>query len=223
MTATFQLHGRSVLRDSVVTAAIGSEAPLGIGVRHGWLPVDSPMLVTRSEGHVVHELDGRPALDVYLERLDAPQSARLDPKAFTRFALVHPIGLARRTGEPHVRFVGEADFARRSLVCIASVPEGSTAWLMTGDETSVLNATDGACRDAMAGIGEGSEPVGVLAFDCIARRGVLGDHGIGKEIERIATHAGGAPVAGFYTYGEIARTQGMVGFHNETLVVLAVG
>ena len=33
---------------------------------------------------------------------------------------------------------------------------------------------------------------------------------------------GGAPVAGFYTYGEIARTRGISGFHNQTLVVLAV-
>jgi hypothetical protein len=29
-------------------------------------------------------------------------------------------------------------------------------------------------------------------------------------------------VAGFYSYGEIARTQGVSGFHNQTLVVLAV-
>lgn len=30
-------------------------------------------------------------------------------------------------------------------------------------------------------------------------------------------------VAGFHTYGEIARTQGVSGFHDQTLVVLAVG
>jgi hypothetical protein len=29
-------------------------------------------------------------------------------------------------------------------------------------------------------------------------------------------------VAGFYTYGEIARTHGMSGFHNQTLVVLSI-
>jgi hypothetical protein len=39
----------------------------------------------------------------------------------------------------------------------------------------------------------------------------------------VADHAGGAPVAGFYTYGEIARTSGITGFHNQTLVVLALG
>jgi hypothetical protein len=61
----------------------------------------------------------------------------------------------------------------------------------------------------------------MLAFDCIARRAVLGDAGIKREIDCIAAHAGG-PVAGFYTYGEIARTHGVNGFHNQTLVVLAV-
>ena len=52
---------------------------------------------------------------------------------------------------------------------------------------------------------------------------MLGDDGIAAEVERITTHADGAPVAGFYTYGEIARTRGVSGFHNKTLVVLAVG
>jgi hypothetical protein len=63
----------------------------------------------------------------------------------------------------------------------------------------------------------------MIAFDCIARRGILGDAGIRSEIGRIAAIAAGAPVAGFYTYGEIARTRGLRGFHNQALVVLSVG
>jgi hypothetical protein len=93
---------------------------------------------------------------------------------------------------------------------------------MEGDGESVLAATDSACADAIAALG-GGPPRGMIVFDCIARRGVLGEEGIAREVERLAQHAGDAPVAGFYTYGEIARTQGMTGFHNQTLVVLAVG
>jgi hypothetical protein len=92
---------------------------------------------------------------------------------------------------------------------------------MEGDEESVLAATDAACADALATL-DGAAPVGVLAFDCIARRGVLGDEGIQREVARISAHAAGAPVAGFSTYGEIARTHGVSGFHNQTLVVLAL-
>jgi hypothetical protein len=124
-------------------------------------------------------------------------------------------------GEEHVRFVGDADFEKRSLGLIAEVPQGGLAWFMEGDDESVLAATDGACADALGQLA-GRPPIGVFAFDCIARRGVLGDSGITAEVERIAVNAAGAPVAGFYTYGEIARTRGVSGFHNQTLVVLAV-
>jgi hypothetical protein len=220
MESTMQLHNGEVLSNSVVAAALASDSPIGIGVRHGWRRVGDPMLVTRSEGTRVHEIDDRPALDVYLERLDAPEKARTDAAAFTRFAQTHPLGLAARRGEEHVRFIGEADFGERSLVCIAQVPQGGRAWLMEGDDDSVLDATDSACGDALDAL-DGRPALGVLAFDCIARRGILGEEGIRTEVDRVAKKAG-APVAGFYTYGEIARTHGVSGFHNQTLVVLAV-
>jgi hypothetical protein len=220
MSRTFQFAGGRVLTDSVVAAALGSDAPLGIGVRHGWRRVGDPVLVTRSAGNQVYELDEQPALDVYLDRLAVPDGAREDPAAFTRFALTHPLGVGRRSGEDQVRFVGGANFAERSLSCIAEIPPAATAWFMEGDADSVMAATDAACRDALAPLG-GQAPLGMIAFDCIARRGVLGEDGIREEISRLGTVSGGAPVAGFYTYGEIARTRGAGGFHNQTLVVLA--
>src|SRR5207249_211934 len=80
-------------------------------------------------------------------------------------------GISRRSGE-EVRFVGEADFDERSLGCIAEVPQGGLAWLMEGDDRSVLEATVAACGDALTPL-EGRPPLGFFAFDCIARRGVL--------------------------------------------------
>jgi hypothetical protein len=220
MEATAQLHHGRVLRNAVVAAAIASDAPLGIGVRHGWRRVGDPMVVTRSEGNRVYALDDAPALHVYLRRLHAPPAAWMDSAAFTRFALTHPLGLSRRSGE-EVRFVAGADFTEGSLLCVAHVPQGGLAWFMDGDDASVLAATDAACHDALAAL-DSRPPLGLVAFDCIARRGVLGESGIRAEVDRIASFAGGAPVAGFYTYGEIARTHGISGFHNQTLVVLAV-
>ena len=221
MRRTWQLHDDRVLQNAVVGAAVCSEAPFGIGVQHGWRRVGEPMLITESRNNRVYRIEDRPALDVYLERLSPPPEVASDPAAFTQFALTHPLGLSRRSDEEQVRFIGEADFEDRSLGCIAEVPQGGLAWLMEGDEQSVLRATDAACSAAMAGL-DGARPLGLLAFDCIARRGVLGDEGIQHEVDRVASHAGGAPVAGFYTYGEIARTAGISGFHNQTLVVLAV-
>jgi hypothetical protein len=219
MKTTNVFFNGQVLTNAIVGVAIGSTSPFGIGVRHGWRRVGEPILVTGSVGTTVRTLDDEPALDVYLKRLGAsPEMA--DPAAFARFAMTHPLGLSKRSGE-EVRFIAGADFVERSLQCIAQVPQGGLAWIMEGDDESVLTATDGACVDALEQLG-GREPKGVLAFDCIARRGVLGDAGIEREVKQIGEAIHGVPVAGFYSYGEIARTKGTGGFHNQTLVVLAV-
>ena len=220
MKSTSVFYNDRVLTNAIVGVAIGSTAPFGIGVRHGWRRVGEAILVTGSEGTTVHTLEDEPALDVYLRRLGAPAEATANAEAFARFAMTHPLGVSRRSGE-EVRFIAGADFEARSLQCIAHVPQGGLAWIMEGDDESVLAATDAACAEALGQL-DGHEVKGVLAFDCLARRGVLGDVGIEREVERISRAVLGAPVAGFYSYGEIARTKGTGGFHNQTLVVLAV-
>ncbi|HET9731348.1 MAG TPA: FIST N-terminal domain-containing protein [Acidimicrobiales bacterium] len=221
MRRTRQIHGDDVLTDAVVAVGLTLEGPVGIGVGHGWTEVGEPMVVTASSGTRVRALDDQPALDAYLERLRPPASAAADAEAFARFAQTHPLGLQRRAGVS-IRFIAGADFDSRELVCLAQVPEGGLAYLMRGDERSILDGADQACREALAQLG-GVPPAGMLAFDCIARRGVLGAAGVLEEARRLSAGAGGAPVAGFYTYGEFARTHGMSGFHNQTLVVVAFG
>jgi hypothetical protein len=219
---TFQLYGDRVLTDSVVAAGIASDAPLGIGVRHGWRRVGEPMLVTSSTGNRVYTLDDRPALDAYLQHLGVTELAQPDQQGLARLAFTHPFGLGRPNGEDQVRFIGGGDFTDRWLSCVAEVPQDALVWIMEGDARSVLEATDAACGDSLAAL-DGCPPLGMIAFDCVARRGVLGEGGIRSEIDRLAAMASGAPVAGFYTYGEIARTRGPRGFHNQTLVVLSIG
>jgi hypothetical protein len=224
MQRTSQLYGDGhgpdrALTDAVVAVHLSSDAPIGVGVHHGWRPVGSPVAVG-SQGTRVQTLDGRPALDVYLERLRPPCAAWDDPAAFTQFASTHPLGFDRRAGTS-VRFVAGADFERRELLFVAHVPDASLVHLMGGDRQSVLDATEAAAQGALHQLG--ATPVaGVLAFDCVARRGVLGEEGVLDEVDRLAATMAGAPVAGFYTYGEFARTTGVTGFHNQTLVVMAL-
>ncbi len=222
MTRTFQLYGDSVHSDAVVAAALRSDAPLGIGVRHGWRPVGEPMVVTESAGSRIYSLDARPALSHYLERLGISPSECSSTEELAQVALTHPLGLGSRGEEAHVRFIAGADFGEQSLLCLAEIPSESLVWIMAGDRDSVMHATDAACLESLSAL-DGRPPLGMLAFDCIARRSVLGEQGIKGEIDRIEAMASGAPMAGFYTYGEIARKKGVHGFHNQTLVVLSVG
>lgn len=101
------------------------------------------------------------------------------------------------------------------------MPQGTAIWLMEGDAGSVLAGTDVALEAALGALG-GQAPVGLLAFDCCARRAILGEDGIRAEAQAIAARAPGVPFGGFYTYGEIARTRGSRGVHNATLVMLAL-
>jgi hypothetical protein len=64
--------------------------------------------------------------------------------------------------------------------------------------------------------------IGQLPLSCLGSRAVLGEEGIQQEVVRIAGRAKGAPFAGFYTLGKICRTRGVEGFHNQSLVVLAL-
>ncbi len=220
MDTTHQFFGSTVHTGAVLGAALECDGPMGIGVRHGWTPVGEQMTVTSAQGVVVRTLDDEPALDVYLDRLDAPPEVRVDPEAFTAHAATRPIGLVRR-GREEIRFVATADFEQRTISCFAEVPQGGQCSIMRGDQQSVLDAVEEAMGDAIEPLG-GAAPAAVMVFDCIARKGVLGG-GVSEEVERIAAMAAGAPVAGFYTYGEIARVSGSGGFHNQTLVVLAIG
>ena len=220
MVKTFQVCDGTVIENAVVAAVIGSDAPIGIGVQHGWRPVGEPMLVTSSGDTGVTELDGQPALDRYLDKAGMPAALKTDQEAVTTFAMTHPLGLRRRAAEG-VRFITGADVEAGTLTSIAELPEGSLVWLMEGDRRSVLAGTTASCEDALDQLGA-NDPIGLLLFDCIARKTVLGPDGVAAEMETIGSVLETVPTAGFYTYGEFARTRGARGFHNQTLVALAL-
>jgi hypothetical protein len=111
----------------------------------------------------------------------------------------------------------DGDYPHRVLILLTDGLAGDQQEIVRGAYTAV-----GAGLPLVGDALGGERPQGLIAFDCIARRRVLGER-IGAEIDRITAHGDGAPVAGFYTYGAIARTHGTSGFHNQTLVVLAVG
>jgi hypothetical protein len=220
MRQTRQLHGQEVFSGAVVAAAISSDRPLGVGVSHGWTPCSEPMLVTESRNTLLSSLDDRPALEVYLDFFNPPASVREDPQAFADFAAVHPIGIRRRD-RIEMRHISGCDRHSGALVMVAEVPQGALAFLSRGDYASVLQAAGESATAAVQALGD-APPVGLLLFDCVSRRSIFGQEHLQEEAALIARCAGEVPTAGFYTYGEIARTRGAGGFHNQTLVTLAI-
>jgi hypothetical protein len=221
MRRTRQIHGRRVMSQAVVAAAVSSDRPLGIGVSHGWTPASEPMLVTGSKGNILSTLEDKPALDVYLDFFNPGDVISTDPAEFAKFAATHPIGIRRRD-KIEMRHITGFNLDSRELVLVAEVPQGALAFLTQGDFDSVLNAAAQSCTTALEAL-NGLPPVGLLMFDCVSRRAVFTEERIHEETDLITSTCGAIPMAGFYTYGEIARTKGAGGFHNQTLVTLAIG
>ena len=69
--------GDELRDDCVVITGVFTKVPIGIGARHGWVPVGPVRTVTRTEGAYLIELDERPALDVWLE--DAKRAGATPP------------------------------------------------------------------------------------------------------------------------------------------------
>jgi hypothetical protein len=216
----YQLHGRQVGTRSVVGAIVASAGPFGIGLSHGCRKVGQPMIVTRSAAGELYTLDDQPAMQAYLGRLNAPPEVYTDKRAFDAFTRSRPIGIRRRSGE-EVRHVGFVPGSEGRLHSNGEIPEGAVIWILEGDRESTLDAAAEACRAAVDDLG-GELPLGLLAFDCISRSRLLGEEGTRQEVERMFKEAAGAGLAGIYTWGEIARTRGITGYHNQTLVVLAL-
>jgi len=223
---TFHLYEGEVLTDAVVGAAISSDGPFGVAMRHGFREVGEPMVVTRSRKGRIYTLDNRPALHAYLDRLGAPAEAYRDRDAFVAFSRLRPLCVLGRTTQ-EVRFITKhADLAEGSLVCVGDVPEGGVVWPLDTDADSTIEAVDGAWPAAVEALG-GRPALGFLAFDCGIRQDILGQTPTGdrvaEEVSRMVRQAADLPFIGFYTWGEIARTRGVNGLHHQSIVVLAVG
>jgi len=196
-----------------------SRTPWGVGVDHGLKATTRPMRVTRAARNVVHELDGRPAFDVYREYAEQ-KGVRLEPASAGPFLIGNELGILvfdeiKRARAP--LSVG----ADGSLSCAADIPEGAHVAILDGEPDSMVSAAKRAAEEAQRNL-KGARAAAVLLFDCVCR-GMILDQGFGREIDAVQSVFPDVPVAGLLTYGEIARFKGRLdGWHNTTAVVAAI-
>jgi hypothetical protein len=104
---------------------------------------------------------------------------------------------------------------------IAEVPQGGLAWFMRGDAASVQSATDEACAAALAALGE-REPLALIAFDCAARRASSATRGSWMRLDASGSTRATSRSRASTATARPGCTSGVPGFHNQTLVVLAL-
>lgn len=226
---TYQYLNGAVHTGSVVALGISGDVKIGIGVKHGWIPVGTIKKVTRSEGATIHEIDGSPAINLYKDYFGDEEANTLE-NTLAKLAVTYPLGMnVENSEELLLRFPIKAN-ADGSLLCAAEVPEGSEVRLMLGDIDSAIAGSKEAARMAVENL-DGATPKAIIVFNCIARKKLFANRG-GEEITAIQEMVGAdVPLIGFYTYGEQAPLGGQVkdvmkcntAFHNETAVIVVLG
>jgi hypothetical protein len=192
----------------------GSAVNVGAGSFGGWDIFGPERRITRSDGNVLYELDGRPALELYKEYLGDRASG------LPATALLFPLAVrAARDGTRRtVRTILAVDEDAQSMTFAGDVPEGWCAQLMRANKDRLV---DGATQAAeMSELPHATGPRLSIAISCVGRRLVLGER-TEEEIEAtLDALAPNSDLVGFYSYGEIApHAEGKSDLHNQTMTI----
>ncbi|MGQ4810434.1 hypothetical protein NKDENANG_03900 [Candidatus Entotheonellaceae bacterium PAL068K] len=195
------------LNGDVVHGAVGvvleGDFRLRTVVSQGCKPIGQPQVITRGENQFIHELGGRPALEVIKETLAVLPH---EDQTLAQTAL-----LMGRVIDEYKENFGRGDFLIRTL--IGADPKSGTVAvgdLFHAGQTVQLHVRDAkTARQDLRHLMSTLEPAlaeqparGALLFSCNGR----GAHLYGEpdhDSRVIAETAGTAPIAGFFCNGEI--------------------
>ena len=176
----------------------GDRLRIGHGCDGGWHDFGPERRITRAEGNVLYELDGKPALDLYKTYL-GDRAAGLPGTALLFPLAVRP----QADGEPLVRTILGIDEARRAMTFAGDVPEGGIARLMRASPEQLIDSAARAAREAAQALQECDATL-AISVSCVGRRLLLGGR-TEEEVETVAdVLPAGAVHVGMYSYGEIA-------------------
>ena len=96
---TFQYFDDDILTDSVPGALLCGEIEVGIGVRHGWVPLGRPRCITKSVGDVIYQLDGKPAVAIYEQYLGTKPQGHGAQRSMAQLAMNYPLGIHLQENE----------------------------------------------------------------------------------------------------------------------------
>lgn len=197
----------------------------GVGIDHGLTPpsprmsVALKMTVTKMTGNVIEELDGRPAFEAY-QRHAKDHDVQLGPENVAQYLITNPLGVYFLDEIRSVRVAGSVT-GTGGLVCTAELAEGSLVTILHADPRNLIEAAGRAAQAARKNL-DGAAPAAVLLFDCGSRGMALGQS-FDREVAAVRDVFPDVPMAGFLTYGEIARFRGRLDpWHNSTAVVVAI-
>jgi hypothetical protein len=228
---TFQYRDALVSDNALVGLALAGSGVFGIAVRHGWVPVGTPLRVTRAEGSRLIELEGKPAVSLYEAYFGEDiQELRAEPLA--RSALGYPLGISTDDGSAYMIRNPLRVNEDGSLLLTAPVPEGAEVRLMIGSKEKALAAAHDAAADLIEHFRRSRAALKlVVMFESVSRKKLLAD-AIKDEASAVLEMVGrDTPLLGVASFGEFAppvrdvrkTTYEPSQFHNGTITMVGIG
>jgi len=214
---TFVLHNNMHFRDKMTMVLVyGNIQPqFFIASISKNKILDDAALITKSDRHILKEVNGRPVAEYFEKR-------GLTKASETSYALsTLPFMLDYKDGTPLVAKVFVTLDGDNHAICGGDMPEGSTLYIGVFDKDDVLLTTRGAVEAALAAKQNAS---GMLIFSCVSRFMSLGAD-VHDELSLIKTLAGARlPFMMAYSGGEICPTavrgtNAVNRFHNDSLII----
>ncbi len=193
----------------------GKEIKIGHGSKGGWDPFGPERKVTRSEGNILYELDGKPALALYKEYLG--DRAKGLPSTGLLFPLVIRENI--KDTKQIVRTILGINEQDESLTFAGDIPTGYLAKLMKANFDRLITGANEAA--IIAGSPTFSKlPILAIAISCVGRRLVMGERTEEETETTLESLPNGTQQIGFYSYGEISPfTTGKCDLHNQTMTI----
>jgi hypothetical protein len=225
MEEPYQYCDDEVISGGLSYALLSGKARAGWAISHGCIPIGGERKVTRSQGNVICEIDGKPATEVLKEYL--PEQALSDDRDWLRYAvslsLCFKAPSYMKDEEYVVRGVPAVKMADGSIIVQTEVQEGTSVWFSSRDKEKISTGFERMATQIKNQLG-GEKPKLVFQFECATR---------GKEMFREQEKLQilkrfrqsldpDAPWVGFYTAGEIGPVEEHNDRHLYTSVVLAL-
>jgi hypothetical protein len=224
-TPTYQYCDDEVITDGVSYALLSGKAQTSWAVSHGLIPLGGARTVTRSKGNVIHEIDGKPAVEVLKEYL--PEQALVEDRDWMHYAvslaLCFKAPSYMKDEEYVVRGVPGIRMADGSITVQTEVPEGTSIWFSSRDKEKMTTGLDRMARQIKDQLG-GEKPKLVFQFECMTRgKTMLREQEKLQVLKQFRQSVSPeAPWTGFYTIGEIGPVEEHNNQHLFTSVVLAL-
>lgn len=207
---TYQIDGRQSGTGGLAAARINGKVAVGVGIYHGWQVLSAASRVTRVKGHWVRTLDGRRASDMY-SILFGHKPREWTAPPLNQLVRLYPFGIEQdeNSSQGSTQYKGRSPMrveVDNSLRINTVVPEGTTAYLMTGSLENCLSAAKRVTQLALDSLGS-SRPIMALIFVDVAWQMLLESNPDSDVHAVCSVHGQDVPIVGGYTFGQIAHSQ----------------